>query len=96
MPEDQSTRSAPDQNDPTGHTRAGSPTYHPGNPPSNNLRVSAEPDASLAAPAHWLEAADRLLGPGPWIGLNPDYRPRPCGLERARGAARSPPLRRAG
>ena len=43
MPEDQSTRSAPDQNDPTGHTRAGSPTYHPGNPPSNNLRVSAEP-----------------------------------------------------
>lgn len=36
------------------------------------LRVSAEPDASLQAPAHWREAADRLLGaPGPWIGLNP-------------------------
>jgi heptosyltransferase II len=35
------------------------------------LRVSAEPDASLHAPAHWLEAADRLLGPGAWVGLNP-------------------------
>lgn len=35
------------------------------------LRVSAGPDASLAAPAQWLEAADRLLGPGRWIGLNP-------------------------
>jgi heptosyltransferase-2 len=35
------------------------------------LRVCAEPDASLRAPAHWSEAADRLLGPGRWIGLNP-------------------------
>ncbi|MET0554365.1 MAG: lipopolysaccharide heptosyltransferase II [Vicinamibacteria bacterium] len=35
------------------------------------LRVSAEPDASLAAPAHWREAALRLLGSGPWVGLNP-------------------------
>jgi heptosyltransferase-2 len=35
------------------------------------LRVSAEPDASLRAPAHWVEAADRLLGAEEWIGLNP-------------------------
>lgn len=35
------------------------------------LCVSAEPDASVRAPAHWREAGDRLLGPGPWIGLNP-------------------------
>lgn len=35
------------------------------------LCVSARPDASLSAPAHWLEAADRLLGPGRFVGLNP-------------------------
>jgi len=35
------------------------------------LRVTAAPEAGLRAPAEWLEAADRLLGPGAWIGLSP-------------------------
>jgi hypothetical protein len=43
MPEEERARPAPDQNDPTGHSRPGSPTYHPGNPPANNQRPSGEP-----------------------------------------------------
>jgi heptosyltransferase-2 len=35
------------------------------------LRVTADPETGLRAPAAWLEAADRLLGAGEWIGLNP-------------------------
>ena len=35
------------------------------------LRVSAAPETGLRAPAEWLEGADRLLGAGEWIGLNP-------------------------
>jgi heptosyltransferase-2 len=35
------------------------------------LRVSAVPDTGLRAPAEWLDAAGRLLGPGDWIGLSP-------------------------
>ena len=42
MPE-QTTRPAPDQNDPTGRSRPGSPTYHAGDPPSNNHKPSAGP-----------------------------------------------------
>jgi heptosyltransferase-2 len=35
------------------------------------LRVTAEPETGLRAPAEWLEGAARRLGPGEWIGLNP-------------------------
>jgi heptosyltransferase-2 len=35
------------------------------------LRVTAEPETSLRVPAAWAEGADRLLGGGDWIGLNP-------------------------
>lgn len=35
------------------------------------LRVTADPETGLRAPAQWLESADRLLGPGEWVGLNP-------------------------
>jgi heptosyltransferase-2 len=35
------------------------------------LRVSADPEVGLRAPAEWLERADRLLGEGDWVGLNP-------------------------
>lgn len=43
MSESERARPAPDQNDPTGRSRPGSPTYHPGNPPSNNMKPSARP-----------------------------------------------------
>lgn len=33
---DQNRPASPDQNDPTGHTRAGSPTYREGNWPANS------------------------------------------------------------
>jgi hypothetical protein len=36
-------RPAPDQNDPTGHSRPGSPSYHPGDMPANNMKPSARP-----------------------------------------------------
>jgi heptosyltransferase II len=35
------------------------------------LRVTAEPETRLRAPAAWLDRADQLLGPGHSIGLNP-------------------------
>ncbi len=41
MPDDREPRRSPDQNDPTGRSRAGSPTYRDGQPPSNNLKPRA-------------------------------------------------------
>ena len=38
---------------------------------SVGLRVTATPDASLRCLPEWQDEADRLLGGGPWIGLNP-------------------------
>lgn len=35
------------------------------------LRVTAEPETALRAPEEWLASADRQLGPGDWVGLNP-------------------------
>lgn len=35
------------------------------------LRVSASPETGLRAPAEWQDAAEKRLGPGDWIGLNP-------------------------
>ena len=35
------------------------------------LRVTAEPETALRAPEESLASADRLLGPGDWVGLNP-------------------------
>ena len=35
------------------------------------LRVTAVPETALRARAEWLESADRLLGPGAWVGINP-------------------------
>jgi heptosyltransferase-2 len=35
------------------------------------LRVSAGPETGLRAPAEWQDAAEKRLGPGDWIGLNP-------------------------
>jgi heptosyltransferase-2 len=38
---------------------------------SVGLRVTATPDASLRCRPEWEDEAGRLLGEGPWIGLNP-------------------------
>lgn len=46
---------SPDQNDPTGHSREGSPTYHPGSPPSNNLK----PHEPARLPANDEEAREQ-------------------------------------
>jgi hypothetical protein len=48
MPDDEfqqrlAKKPAPDQNDPSGRVRPGSPTYHPGNAPEQNVR-SENPD----------------------------------------------------
>lgn len=62
----------PDQNDATGHTREGSPTYHPGNPPANSHRPrpSASPPAKDADEARTLARTGtlgRVPGTDPYI-----------------------------
>ena len=61
MPEETHVPS-PDQNDPTGHSREGSPTYHPGDPPSNNHRPRsvARPPATNGDEARKLDRAGVL------------------------------------
>lgn len=41
---------SPDQNDMTGRTRPGSPTYTPADPPANNHRVIPRDDVAEVAP----------------------------------------------
>ena len=43
MSEADRAQPGPDQNDPTGRSRPGSPTYVPGQVPANNMRPSASP-----------------------------------------------------
>lgn len=42
---------SPDQNDPTGRTRSGSPTYTPADPPANNHRVGPRDRVAVENPA---------------------------------------------